>query len=160
MKSKILIALLGLIFILSGTSVKSQIDPLKGVMDAVGAPAGVNELLGQFIGGIKPSAFTSGKTGKSDILKMLSGVDATDYLKYASVAGDLAGSLKETAFLPDWANKKDGVLDQLTKASSIADVAGGVLGLSSFINPSSFSKGFKKNKSSWTDALNLLSLVK
>lgn len=160
MNSKILIVLLGLIFILSGTNVKSQTDPLKGVMDAVGATSGINDLIGQFVGGIKPSAFTSGKSGKSEILGMLSGVDATDYLKYASVAGDLAGSLKETAFLPDWADKKGGVLDQLTKASSIADVAGGVLGLSSFINPSSFSKGFKKNKSSWTNALNLLSAVK
>lgn len=157
MKTKLII----LLFIfLSPLFVKAQDDPMKGIIDAVGSQVGLNDLMGQFVGGIKPSAFLSGKTGKSDMLGLLSKVNPTDYLQYASIAGQLAGSLKGTSFMPDWANQKDGILDQLTKAGSISDVAGGVLGLSNMINPGSFTKGFKKNKSSFTDALNILSMVK
>lgn len=146
--------------ILSSANLKAQDDQLKGIIDAVGKQAGMNDLMGQFVNGIKPSAFTSGKSGKNDVLKMLSGINASDYTQYAALAGTLAGSLKGSSFLPDWANKKDGVLDQITKAASIAEVANGVLGLSNMISPSSFTSSFKKKKGSWTDALSLLSLVK
>ena len=91
---------------------------------------------------------------------MLSGVGATDYLKYASIAGSLAGSLKGTAFLPDWAGEKDGVLDMLQQAGSIADVAGGVSGLLGNINPASLTKSMKKNMGSVTSALKILSMLK
>ncbi|HAY34291.1 MAG TPA: hypothetical protein PK536_06925 [Ignavibacteria bacterium] len=160
------------IFIFSTGFINGQTDDTKGksdsksknstndIINSLGKQAGINSLMGQFVKGINTSSFTGGKSGKNDILSMLSGVDATDYIKYASIAGSLAGALKGTSFLPDWANQKDGILDQLQNAGSIADVAGGVLGLSNMLNPSSFSKGFKKNKSSWTSALGILSMIK
>jgi len=151
-----------LLMFFSSAELKAQKDkdPLKGALDMVGKQAGMNDLMGQFLKGINNNAFTSGKSGKKDLLNKLSGIDATDYLQYASVAGDLAGALKGTSFLPDWASKKDGVLDQIKSAASIADVAGGVLDMSKMIDPGMFSKGFKKNMGTWTSALSLLSLVK
>jgi len=158
MKTKIALFIFSLMFIASG--IKAQKDPLKGIMDAVGSQANIGSLMGGLVKGIKPSAFADGKTGKNGILGMLSGVNSSDITKYASIAGTLAGVLKSTSFLPDWANKKDGVLDQITKASSIANVAGGLLGLTSMLNPSSLSSGFKKNQNTWTNAMNVLSLIK
>jgi len=170
MKSILTLALI--LFTFSSAVVNSQTDTTKGksdsksknstndIINSLGKQAGINSLMGQFVKGINTSSFTGGKSGKSDILGMLSGVDATDYIKYDSIAGTLAGALKGTSFLPDWANQKDGILDQLQNAGSIADVAGGVLGISSLLDPSSLSKGFKKNKNSWTSALGILSMIK
>lgn len=157
---KFLILPLFIFLIMSSDGIKAQDDPVKGIIDMVGKQAGMNDLLGQFVNGIKPSAFSSGKSGKNDILNMLSGINASDYMQYASLAGTLAGALKGTSFLPDWASKKDGILDQITKAASIADVANGVLGFSNMIDPKNFSKSFKKKKGSWDSALNVLSMVK
>lgn len=158
MKTKIFLSLFCLMFIFSGA--QAQKDPVNDIIKSVGSQASMGSLMGTMVNGIKPSAFMDGKTGKNDIIKQLSGIDATDYLKYASVAGELAGVLKSTAFLPDWANKKDGILDQITNASSIANVAGGLVGMTSLLNPSSLTKGFKKNQNSWKSAMDVLSLIK
>lgn len=159
MKTKIILAVLCLMFIVKG--VKAQTDPLKGIMDAVGSQVGMGDLMGTLVNGIKPSAFTNGKSGKTDLLGQLSGIsNASDYLGYAKVAGDLSGMLKSTSFLPDWAGKKDGILDQIQNASSIASLAGGLSDMTSLLNPSALSGSFKKNKSSFTQGLNLLKLVK
>lgn len=158
MKTKIFLSLFCLIFIFSGA--QAQKDPVNDILKSVGSQSNMGSLMGTMVNGIKPSAFMDGKTGKNDIIKQLSGIDATDYLKYASVAGELAGVLKSTAFLPDWANKKDGILDQITNASSIANVAGGLVGMTSLLNPSSLTKGFKKNQNSWKSAMDVLSLIK
>ncbi len=117
-------------------------------------------LMGQVISGMKSSSFTDGKAGKNEVLGMLSGIDASDYLKYASVAGSLAGALKSTSFLPGWATQKDGVLDKLQQAGSIADVAGGMSGLVGNLNPSSMSKGLKGNLGTISTALGILSMIK
>lgn len=159
-KITILFPLILFAVLLSSVNLKAQDDQLKGMIDAVGKQAGMNDLMGQFVNGIKPSAFSTGKTGKNDILKSLSGINVSDYMQYAALAGTLAGALKSTSFLPDWASKKDGVLDQITNASSIAETANGLLGLSSMIDPDSFTKSFKKKKGSWSDALTVLSMMK
>jgi hypothetical protein len=157
MKTKIVL-LLCIFFSLQ--NVKAQDNPLKGITDMVGSQAGLGSLMGTMVKGIKPSAFTSGKTAKTDLISQLTGTKTSDYMQYASIAGELAGSLKETSFLPGWASQKDGILDQIQKAGSIAEVAGGVGSLVGMLNPSSLTSGFKKNKSSWTSALNILSMVK
>lgn len=151
MKIKVLIVLFSL-FVLT-TGIKAQNDPLKSI-------AGMGDVMGILVNGIKPSAFTSGKSGKKDLISQLSGIKATDYLQYASFAGQLAGALKGTSFLPGWASQKDGILDQLQSAGSMADVAGGVSGLLGNINPGSLSSGFKKKQSSITSALGILSMMK
>jgi len=135
------------------TSLKAQNDPLKSI-------TGMGNLLGTLVNGIKPNAFTSGKSAKKDLVSQISGTKTSDYLQYASLAGQLAGMLKSTSFLPDWAIKKDGVLDQLQTAGSIADVAGGVGSLVGMLNPSSLTSGFKKKQSTWSTALNALSMFK
>jgi len=157
MKTLILILLAA--FILS-PEVKAQNDPVKGITDALGSQAGMGDLLGQLMGGIKSSAFTGGKSSKSDLLGQLTGIGSSDVSKYGSLVGSLAGSLKETSFLPDWATKKDGVLSQLQTASSIADIAGGTSNLLGMLDPKIFKGGFKKNMGTFTSALGLLSLVK
>ena len=157
MKAKILLLLCIFLFSLN---VKAQNDPVKSITDMVGSKADIGSLMGTMVNGIKPSAFTSGKSGKSDLISQLSGINATDYLKYASVAGELAGMLKGTSFLPSWASQKDGVLEKLQSAGSIADVAGGMGGLLGNLDPSALTKGFKKNKSSVSSALNVLSMIK
>lgn len=157
MKTKILF-LICILFI-SGI-VKAQKDPLKGVMDAVGSQVGMGDLMGQLVGGIKNSAFTGGKSGKSDLISKLSGINATDYMQYASVLGSLAGSLKGTSFLPSWASQKDGVLDKLQQAGSIADVAGGMSGILGNLSPNVLKGSFKDNLGTFNSALGLLSKVK
>ncbi|MEO8210999.1 MAG: hypothetical protein ABI840_10590 [bacterium] len=157
MKTKILFLLC--VFFIS-TSLKAQNDPVKDITKMMGSKSGMGSLMGTLVNGIKPNAFTSGKSAKKDLISQLAGTKTTDYLQYASLAGQLAGALKGSSFLPDWANKKDGVMDQLQKAGSIADVAGGVGSLAGMLNPSSLTGGFKKNQSTWTTALNALSLLK
>ncbi|MBK8550705.1 MAG: hypothetical protein IPL53_06450 [Ignavibacteria bacterium] len=158
MKVKALVVLFSLFFLVTG--IKAQNDPLKSITDIVGSQMGMGDVMGSLVNGIKPSSFTSGKSGKKDLINQLSGIKATDYLQYTSVAGQLAGALKGTSFLPGWASQKDGILDQLQSAGSMADVAGGVSGLLGNINPSSLSSGFKKNQSSITSALGILSMIK
>lgn len=157
MKTKISILLF---LVLLTTSAYSQSDGLKGITNMMGSQLNMGDVMGQLVNGVKSSAFTGGKTGKSDIVSMLSGVNPTDYLKYASIAGSLAGSLKGSSFLPGWADKKDGVIDQLTKAGSMADVAGGVSGLLGNLSPSVLSKGLKGNVGTLTTALGILSAIK
>ncbi len=157
MKTKIL----SLIFILFLASFsRAQDDPLKGITNVLGSNTGMGSLMGSLVGGIKSSSFTGGKSAKKDLISQIAGVKSSDYLQYASYAGELAGMLKGAAFLPDWANKKDGVLDQLKTAGSIADVAGGVGSLAGMLNPGSLTGSFKKNQSSWSSALNVLSMLK
>src|SRR4030095_17022008 len=120
----------------------------------------MGNLLGQIVNGVKTSAYNNGKDGKNDIISQLNNVKSNDYLGYASVAGSLAGSLKEAAFLPDWATKKDGVLEKIQQAGSMADLAGGVLGVVGNLNPKSLTSGFKKNKSLVTSGLDILSKMK
>ena len=120
----------------------------------------MGSLLGQVVNGVKNSAFTSGKSGKDDVISKLNNVKGGDYLGYASVAGDLAGSLKDAAFLPDWATQKDGALDKIKEAGSMADVAGGLLGVVKNLDPKSLTKGFKKNKTLVTAGLDVLSKMK
>jgi|SRR4030095_2476845 len=120
----------------------------------------MGNLMGQIVNGVKNSAYTTGKTGKDDIISKLNNVKSNDYLGYASVAGSLAGSLKDAAFLPDWATKKDGVLEKIQQAGSMADLAGGVLGVVGNLNPKSLTSGFKKNKSLVTSGLDILSKMK
>src|SRR5262245_10662662 len=103
---------------------------------AIGAQD-MGSLLGQVVNGVKSSSFSSGKSGKDDIISQLNNVKGGDYLGYASVAGSLAGSLKDAAFLPDWATQKDGVLDKIKGAGDMADVAGGLLGVVGNLNPKS-----------------------
>ncbi|MEO8666747.1 MAG: hypothetical protein ABI462_14745 [Ignavibacteria bacterium] len=134
----------------------SKIAPIKETT----AQVSLGSVMGTILNGIKSSAFESGSSGKSDLISQLSGAGASDYLQYGAIAGQLAGALKGSSFLPDWANKKDGILDQLTKAGSIAEVAGGVSGIVGLLNPGSLTKGFKKQKSSVTSALNILSMIK
>ncbi|MFZ1320373.1 MAG: hypothetical protein WAT71_02335 [Ignavibacteria bacterium] len=157
MKTKFILMLLISFF---AVSINAQKDSGKDITNLVGSQVNMGDLMGKLVKGVKTSSFTDGKTGKNDILGMLSGVGATDYLKYASIAGSLAGSLKGTAFLPDWAGEKDGVLDMLQQAGSIADVAGGVSGLLGNINPASLTKSMKKNMGSVTSALKILSMLK
>lgn len=163
MKSKFLLLICFIIFA-SGSFAQNDKsksnDALKNITDAVGSQMSIGDVMGSLVNGIKPSAFDLGSSGKTDLLNQLSGIPVTDYMKYASVAGELAGSLKGSSFLPSWASQKDGIMDQLTKAGSIADVAGGVSGLLGNINPSSFTKSFKKKQSSITSALGILSLLK
>ncbi len=158
MKAKILIIFLGILFLTAG--LKAQNDPLKSITDAVGSQMGMGDVMSSLVNGIKPSAFTSGKSAKKDLIGQLTGVNMSDVTQYASIAGELAGALKETSFLPGWATQKDGVLDQIKSAASIADLAGGVSGLLGNINPSALTKGFKKNQSSITSALDILSKMK
>jgi hypothetical protein len=163
MKSKILI-LVGLFIFVTGAyaqndKTKSN-DPLKSITDVVGSQMNMSDVMGSVVNGIKPSAFDLGSSGKTDLLNQLSGIPATDYLKYGAIAGELAGALKGSSFLPGWASQKDGIMDQLTKAGSIADVAGGVSGILGNLNPSSLTKGFKKKQSSITSALGILSMIK
>ncbi|MFZ1322585.1 MAG: hypothetical protein WAT71_13595 [Ignavibacteria bacterium] len=139
---------------------KTKTNKKSGNIDNLISQTGLNGLMGQFVKGINTSSFSDGKTGKNEVLGMLKGVNASDYLKYAGVIGSLAGALKGSAFLPDWASNESGVLDQLQNAASIADVAGGLLEMSSMLDPSSFTKSFKKKKSSWSSALNALSFLK
>lgn len=139
------------------SSIYAKTDPLT---DMSGRQSGLGSLLGTLVSGINSSSFTSGKSAKKDLISQIAGTKTSDYLQYASLAGQLAGMLKSTSFLPDWASKKDGVLDQLQTAGSIADVAGGLGGLVGNLNPSSLSSSFKKNKSSFTTALNVLSMMK
>ncbi|HQY21163.1 MAG TPA: hypothetical protein PK294_06865 [Ignavibacteria bacterium] len=155
-----------LIFIISGIA-GAQTDNSKGDTkkksksnDFLNSQTGLNSLMGQFVKGINNSSFSDGKTGKNEVLGMLKGVNTSDYLKYAGIVGSLAGALKGTSFLPDWASNESGVLDQLQNAASIADVAGGLLEMSSMLDPSSFTKSFSKKKSSWSSALNVLSMLK
>ena len=158
MKTKIFVLLCLFLF---SHNVKAQNDALKGITDMVGSNANIGSLMGTMVNGIKPSAFTNGKAGKSDLISQLTGIKgADDYLKYASVAGEMAGMLKGTSFLPGWASQKDGVLDKLQSAASIADVVGGLGGLLGNLDPSALTKGFKKNKSSVSSALNVLSMIK
>lgn len=150
--------LIGFLFVIN---VKAQNDPIKGIVDILGKQVGMGDVMGQLVGGIKPSAFNSDwGANKSNFLNELAGTNASDYLKYASLAGQLSGFLKETSFLPGWATQKDGILDQLQKAGSIADVAGGLSSMSSLISPSSLTKSFKKKKGSFDTALGLLSKLK
>lgn len=120
----------------------------------------MGSLLGQVVNGVKTSSYSNGKSGKNDIISQLNNVKGGDYLGYASVAGSLAGSLKDVAFLPDWATKKDGVLSSIQKAGSMADVAGGLLGVVGNLNPKSLTSGFKKNKTLVTSGLDILSKMK
>src|SRR4030095_8101526 len=120
----------------------------------------MGNLLGQIANGVKTSSYTNGKTGKKDIISQLNNVKSGDYLGYASVAGSLAGSLKDAAFLPDWATKKAGVLEKIQQAGSMADVAGGLLGVVGNLNPKSLTSGFKNNKSLVTTGLDVLSKMK
>lgn len=158
MKTKICSLLIILLF---ASAINAQSDKKNSGKDLFGSKTGsMNDLMGQVVKGINTSSFTAGKTGKNDILGMLKGVGATDYLKYASIAGTLAGSLKGSAFLPDWANQKDGILDKLNTAGSIADVAGGMSGLLGNLNPLSLSKKLKGNIGSINTALGILSMIK
>ncbi len=163
MKSKFLFLFVFLI-IAAGTFAQSDKtksnNTTKSITDAIGSQMNMGDVMGSLVNGIKPSAFDLGSTGKTDLLNQLSGVPVTDYLKYGAIAGELAGALKGSSFLPGWASQKDGIMDQLTKAGSIADVAGGVSGLLGNLDPSSLTKGFKKKKSSITSALGILSLLK
>jgi hypothetical protein len=120
----------------------------------------MGSLLGQVVNGVKSSAFSNGKSGKSDIISQLNNVKGGDYLGYASVAGSLAGSLKDAAFLPDWATQKGGVLERLQEAGSMADVAGGLLGVVGNLNPKSLTKDFKKNKPLIKSGLEIMSKMK
>src|SRR4030095_3671662 len=104
----------------------------------------MGNLLGQIVNGVKTSAYNNGKDGKNDIISQLNNVKSGDYLGYASVAGSLAVSLKEAAFLPDWSTQKDGVLDRIKQAGSMADVAGGGLGGGGNFNPQIFNNGLYK----------------
>lgn len=157
MKTKILLLLC--IFLFS-QNIKAQNDPLKGITDVVGSQIGMGSLMGQLVKGIKPSSFIGGKSGKSDLISQVSSIGSSDYLKYASVLGTLAGSLKGSSFLPEWADKKDGVLDQLKNAGSIADVATGTSSMLGMLDPSALTGSFKKNQGTYKDALNLLSKSK
>lgn len=121
---------------------------------------GLADILTQVIGGIKPSAFTGGSSVKNDILGAVGDVASSDYVKYASLAGQLAGALKETSFLPGWASQKNGVLDQLKNAGDIADVASGLSGVLGNINPSSFKSSFKKKQTGLKTALDVMSKIK
>lgn len=163
MKSKFLFLFIILIFA-SGSFAQSDKtksnSTTKSISDAIGSQMNMGDVMGSLVNGIKPSAFDLGSTGKTDLLNQLSGVPVTDYLKYGAIAGELAGALKGSSFLPGWASQKDGIMDQLTKAGSIAEVAGGVSGLLGNLDPSSLTKGFKKKKSSITSALGILSLLK
>lgn len=154
MKAKIL-ALVCILFFTSTIIAKN--DP---VTDMTVKQSGIGSLMGTLVSGINSSAFTSGKSAKKNLISQIAGTKATDYMQYASLAGELAGMLKGTSFLPDWASKKDGVLDQLQTAGSVADVAGGLGGLVGSLDPSALSSSFKKNKSSFTTALNVLSMMK
>jgi hypothetical protein len=158
MKTKVLTILFSIFLFVS--AVNAQKDKTKSITDIVGSSVNMGNVMGSLVNGITSSSFTGGKAGKKDLLNQLSGVNATDYLKYASVAGELAGALKGTAFLPDWASQKDGILDKIQSAASIADVAGGVSGMLGMLNPSSLTKSFKKKQSSITSALNVLSMMK
>lgn len=140
----------------SGINAKN--DPAKINVNNSGMQFGIGDIMGQLIGGLKTNSFSDGKTGKNDLLGMIGGIGSSDYLKYASLAGSLAGALKGSAFLPDWANQKDGILDKLQTAGNIADVAGGVSGILGFINPKSFKS--KGKQSSLITALGLLSKFK
>lgn len=163
MKSKFLFLFVFLI-IASGAFAQSDKtksnNTTKSITDAISSQMNMGDVMGSLVNGIKPSAFDLGSTGKTDLLNQLSGVPVTDYLKYGAIAGELAGALKGSSFLPSWASQKDGIMDQLTKAGSIAEVAGGVSGLLGNLDPSSLTKGFKKKKSSITSALGILSLLK
>lgn len=163
MKSKFLFLLVFIVFasgaFAQNDKTKSN-NTTKSITDAIGSQMNMGDVMGSLVNGIKPSAFDLGSTGKTDLLNQLSGVPVTDYLKYGAIAGELAGALKGSSFLPGWASQKDGIMDQLTKAGSIADVAGGVSGLLGNLDPSSLTKGFKKKKSSITSALGILSLLK
>ncbi|HMS34950.1 MAG TPA: hypothetical protein PKC91_12785 [Ignavibacteria bacterium] len=163
MKSKFLSLLVFIVFasgaFAQNDKTKSN-NTTKSITDAIGSQMNMGDVMGSLVNGIKPSAFDLGSTGKTDLLNQLSGVPVTDYLKYGAIAGELAGALKGSSFLPGWASQKDGIMDQLTKAGSIADVAGGVSGLLGNLDPSSLTKGFKKKKSSITSALGILSLLK
>lgn len=120
----------------------------------------MGDIMNQVVKGVKNSAYTSGKSGKNDVISQLNNIKSDDYLGYASVAGSLAGSLKEAAFLPDWATQKEGVLDNLQKAGSMAEVAGGVLDVVKNLNPKMLSGGLKGNMPLITSALGLLSKSK
>lgn len=163
MKSKILIVI-GFFIFAAGTYAQNDksknSDPTKGITDVIGSQMNMGDVMGSLVNGIKPSAFDLGSSGKNDLLNQLSGIPVTDYMKYATVAGELAGSLKGSSFLPSWASQKDGIMDQLTKAGSIAEVAGGVSGLLGNLDPSAFTKSFKKKKGSITSALGILSMLK
>jgi len=163
MKSKILIVIGFFIFATGAYAQNDKTksnDPTKGITDMIGSQMNMGDVMGSLVNGIKPSAFDLGSSGKTDLLNQLSGIPVTDYMKYATVAGELAGSLKGSSFLPSWASQKDGIMDQLTKAGSIAEVAGGVSGLLGNLDPSALTKSFKKKKGSITSALGILSMLK
>ena len=80
---------------------KTKTNKKSGNIDNLISQTGLNGLMGQFVKGINTSSFSDGKTGKNEVLGMLKGVNASDYLKYAGVIGSLAGALKGSAFLRD-----------------------------------------------------------
>lgn len=158
MKTNFIVVILS-IFLLTSISY-AQNKSTKSITDLVTSEVDMGKTMGSIVNGLKNSSFTSGKAGKKDLISQLSGIKGTDYLQYATIAGELAGSLKESAFLPDWASQKDGILDKIQTASSIADVAGGLSGIFGLLSPDSMGKNLLKNKSSISSALNVLSLLK
>lgn len=120
----------------------------------------MGDIMGTVLNGLNTEAFENGSTGKSDLISQLSGVKGSDFSKYGTIASELAGALKSTSFMPEWATQKDGVLDKLKMAGSIADVAGGMSGLLGAIDPGAMSSGLLKNKNSLMSALSILSMIK
>ena len=157
MKTKLSVVILS-VFLLTSFSFAQKKN--KSISDITSSELSLGKTMGSLVSGLKSSSFTSGKSGQKDIISQLNGIKGTDYLQYASVAGELAGALKESAFLPDWATQKDGILDKIKDASSIADVAGGLSGMFGLLSPDSMGKKLLKNKSSISSALNILSLLK
>ena len=121
---------------------------------------GMNDVMSQLVNGVKTSSFTDGQAGKDNIMGMLSGIGGSDFLKYGAVAGALAGALNADSFVPGWDGKKDGVLNKLSNAGSMGDVAEGVLGLLGGLDAGSLTSSLLKNKSTITTALGILSLLK
>ena len=157
MKTKFIVVILS-IFLLSSFSYAQK--KKKSITNIVGSEVSMGKTMSSIVSGLNNSSFTNGKSGKKDLISQLSGIKGTDYLQYASVAGELAGALKETSFLPDWASKKDGILDQIQTASSIAGVASGLSGIFGMLSPDAMGSKLLKNKGSISTALNVLSILK
>jgi hypothetical protein len=157
MKTKFIVVILS-IFLLSSFSYAQK--KKKSITDIVGSEVSMGKTMSSIVSGLNNSSFANGKSGKKDLISQLSGIKGTDYLQYASVAGELAGALKETSFLPDWASKKDGILDQIQTASSIAGVASGLSGIFGMLSPDAMGSKLLKNKGSISTALNVLSILK
>ncbi len=102
----------------------------------------IQSTLTQLIGGINPTALTSGNTA-AGLLTKLSTATSTGG-SYGPVLGLLANSLSTTSFGPGWAKLKAGYADKAGKAKTAVEVAGLASQLVNNLKPNAFTSSFNK----------------